>query len=136
MPLARALSPMKRQRCSTFTPGQSVSTMKQLIFFVFGSRAMTTSSSASVPFVHQSFSPFEHEGVAVALGGRREARRVGADVRLGEREGRDRTGRAARQVLLLLLGGAEELQRLRHADRLVRREQRADVAVVRSRPSA
>jgi hypothetical protein len=57
MPLARAFRPMKRQRCSTFTPGQSVSTMKQLIFFVFGSRAMTTRSSAMVPFVHQSFSP-------------------------------------------------------------------------------
>jgi len=57
-PLARALRPMKRQRCSTFTPGQSASTMKQLIFFVFGSRAMTTKSSAMVPFVHQSFSPF------------------------------------------------------------------------------
>ena len=57
MPLASALRPMKRQRCSTFTPGQSVSTMKQLIFFVLGSRAITTSSSAMVPFVHQSFSP-------------------------------------------------------------------------------
>ena len=57
-PLARALSPMKRQRCSTSTPSQSVSTTKALIFFVRGSRAITTSSSARVPFVHQSFSPF------------------------------------------------------------------------------
>ncbi len=37
--------------------GQLVSTMKQEIFLVFGSRAITTSSSARVPFVHQSFSP-------------------------------------------------------------------------------
>jgi hypothetical protein len=57
-PLPSALSPMKRQRYSTLTPSQSVSTMKALIFFVCESRAMTTSNSASVPFVHQSFSPF------------------------------------------------------------------------------
>ena len=49
-------------------------------------------------------------------------------MRLGEREGGDRAFRAARQVLLLLLRGAEELERLRHADRLVRGQERADVA--------
>jgi len=50
-------------------------------------------------------------------------------VRLGQGEGRDGARRAAREVLLLLLGRPEQLQRLRHADRLVRGEQRADVAV-------
>ncbi len=57
-PFASAFSPMNRQRYSTFTPGQSVSTTNALIFLVCGSRAITTSSSASVPSVHQSFSPF------------------------------------------------------------------------------
>ena len=57
-PLASALRPMKRQRYSTFTPGQLVSTTKALIRFVFGLRAITTRSSAIVPPVHQSFSPF------------------------------------------------------------------------------
>jgi hypothetical protein len=56
-PLASAFRPMKRDRCSTLTPGQSVSTTKALIFLVCGSRAMTTSNSAIVPLVHHSFSP-------------------------------------------------------------------------------
>ena len=56
-PLASALSPMKRLRCSTLTPSQSISTTKALMRLVFGLRAMTTISSASVPFVHQSFWP-------------------------------------------------------------------------------
>ena len=55
--LASAFSPMNRQRCSTVTPGAAASTTKALIFFVPGWRAITTSSSAMVPFVHHSFSP-------------------------------------------------------------------------------
>ena len=48
---------MKWQRCTTSTPGQSVSTMNAVI--LFGPvRAITTISSAMVPLVHQSFSPF------------------------------------------------------------------------------
>ena len=56
---------MKWQRCTTSTPGQSVSTMNAVICFfslpltIFdGVRAITTSSSALVPLVHHSFSPF------------------------------------------------------------------------------
>jgi hypothetical protein len=56
--LASARSPMKWQRCSTFTPGQSVSTTKALILRVAGSTAITTSSLAIVPFVVQSLVPF------------------------------------------------------------------------------
>ena len=52
-----ARRPMKRQRCSTLTPGQSASTTKALIFFVSGAIAITTSSFASVPFVVHSFFP-------------------------------------------------------------------------------
>ncbi len=52
--------------------------------------------------------------------------RVGANVGLGEQERADLTARAPRQVLPLLLLGAEQRQRLRHADRLVRGQQRGD----------
>ena len=52
---------------------------------------------------------------------------VGADVGLGEQEGRDRTAGAPGEVLLLLLVGAEHLDRLGHADGVVRRD--------RARPS-
>src|SRR6266849_10646875 len=55
---------MKWQRCSTFTPGQAVSTMNAVICrfslpftTLDGVRAITTSSSALVPLVHHSFSP-------------------------------------------------------------------------------
>ena len=57
-PLARARRPMKCERCSTFTPGHAVSTTNALIFFVPGCTAITTSSSARVPLVHQSLVPF------------------------------------------------------------------------------
>ena len=64
-PFSMALSPMKRQRCTTSTPGAFASTMNAVICFLLfpltiasGVRAMTTSSSARVPLVHQSFSPF------------------------------------------------------------------------------
>ncbi len=64
--------------------------------------------------------------VAVGHGGGGQPRRVGADVRLGEQEGADVGTGAARQEGVLLLLGAEHLQRLRYADRLVGREQGAD----------
>ena len=57
-------------------------------------------------------------------GGRGHAGGVRADVVLGQGEGRDCALGQPRQVALLLLFGAEELERLRHADRLMRREQR------------
>ena len=58
--------------------------------------------------------------------------RVGADVGLGQQERGDLTGGQPGQELLLLLVGAEELQRLRYADRLVRRQQRAERRVDRA----
>ena len=60
------------------------------------------------------------------LGGGGEPGRVGADVGLGEQERADLAAGAAGQVLLLLLVGAEQGQRLRDADRLVRGQQRGD----------
>jgi hypothetical protein len=59
------------------------------------------------------------------------ARRAGTDVGLGQQEGGDRSGCAARQELALLLRGAEHLDRLRHADRLVCGYQGADARVDR-----
>lgn len=64
--------------------------------------------------------------VTVRYGRHRHARRVGADVRLGEQERADVRAGTARQELVLLLLGAELLQRLRYADRLMGGEQRAD----------
>lgn len=68
------------------------------------------------------------EDVVVPVGYRagREAGRVGADVGLGEEEGADVGAGAPGQELLLLFLGAEQLQRLGYADRLVGREQDAD----------
>src|SRR2546430_5724489 len=56
---------MKWQRCTTATPGQSASMMNAVICrfslpftTLDGVRAITTISSALVPLVHHSFSPF------------------------------------------------------------------------------
>jgi hypothetical protein len=71
------------------------------------------------------------EDPAAAVGGRNRARLhlrgIGSDARLGERERGDRAFREARQIFLFLFFGAEELQRLGDADRLVRREPRDGV---------
>jgi hypothetical protein len=56
--------------------------------------------------------------------------RVGADAVFRQREGGDRPRGASRQESLLLIVGSENLDRLGHADGLVRREQGRDVAVV------
>ena len=53
-------------------------------------------------------------------GGGAHLRRVRAHVRLGQSKRADRASGQARQELLLLLGCSEQLQRLRHADGLVR----------------
>ena len=66
---------MKWQRYTTSTPGQSISTMNAVICFfslpptIFeGVRAITTSSSALVPLVHHSFSPFRIQASPSSLG--------------------------------------------------------------------
>jgi hypothetical protein len=60
-PFSIPRSPMKALRRSTVIPGESASTMKVVIPprcpSVTGTRAMTTSSSATTPFVVQSFTP-------------------------------------------------------------------------------
>src|SRR5947208_11667734 len=66
---------MKWQRCTTATPGQSASTMNAVICrfslpftTVDGVRAITTISSALVPLVHHSFSPFRIHACPSGLG--------------------------------------------------------------------
>ena len=68
------------------------------------------------------------------LGGRRrapDARGVGADVGLGEQERRDRPGGAPGQEAPLLVLGTDQLDRLGHADRLVRGQERAEAGADR-----
>ncbi len=78
--------------------------------------------------------PVEDVGRAVLglLRGGGHARRVGAHSQFGEREGGYLALGAAGEVLLLLLGRSEELDRLRHPDRLMGREQGPDVAAIGS----
>src|SRR5438477_4367651 len=66
---------MKWQRWATSTPGQPVSTMKAVICRrsfpptnLDGVRAITTISSALVPLVHHSFSPFRIQDFPSSLG--------------------------------------------------------------------
>ena len=56
--------------------------------------------------------------------GRGQPGRIGADIGFGEQERADLAARAPRQVMLLLLLGPEQRHRLRHANRLVRRQHR------------
>ncbi len=71
--------------------------------------------------------PVERVGPAVLAGDRAGGQPGGiaAHIGFGEQEGRDLAD-TARQELPLLLRGAEQLHRLRHADGLVRGEQGAD----------
>ena len=87
---------------------------------------------ALTPLVHQSFSPLRMKcapssagfGVGFHLGG------VGADLRLGEREGGDFAAGDAREEPALLLLGAEEDERLRDADGLMGGEEGGEVAAI------
>ena len=75
IPFSIALSPMKWQRRTISTPGQSTSTMKAVICrfslpltILDGVRAITTRSSARVPLVHHSFSPFRTKALPSSVG--------------------------------------------------------------------
>src|SRR5258708_5561688 len=65
--------------------------------------------------------------VTIRFGLRREPGGIRADARLGEREGGQLAPGDAGQESCLLLLGAEEQQRLRHADRLVHRKVGEDI---------
>ena len=129
---------MKWQRCGISSPGVSTSTMNAVIclrslpFTIFGGVfAITTSTPAFSPLVHQSFSPFRMNAEPSGVGSARRLIVAGSEPACdsGERERGDFVARDARQIFLLLLFGAEEQQRLRHADRLVRGDERGQVRV-------
>jgi len=72
-PFSIPRSPMNWQRCTTSTPGHELSTMKAVIPCRplpsrAGVRAMTTSSSAIGPLVHQSFSPLRMNALPSSVG--------------------------------------------------------------------
>ena len=74
-PFSIPFRPMNSHRRTTSTPGQSVSTMNAVIcrrsrpLTIFeGVRAITTSSSATVPFVHHSFSPLRMKACPSSVG--------------------------------------------------------------------
>ena len=119
-----------------------VSTMKALIGpglpLLPGVRAITTISSAIVPFVHHSFSPFRMYALPSAVGVAVVLMRAGSDPTSTSVSANAEIApwREPRQQALLLLLGAEHLERLRHADRLVRREQRDHRAAAACRPDA
>src|SRR5215207_2750419 len=63
--------------------------------------------------------------------GRRHVRRIGAGIDLGQRKRGDRALRESREVLPLLLLGAEQLERLRYANRLARGQEGDERTVLR-----
>ncbi len=127
---------MKRQRCVTSTPGESISTRKALIFGRSGGesamRAITMMTPALTPLVHQSFSPLMTYPPVAGIEGRARfhLRRIGPDVRFGEGEGRNLALRATREEPSLLFLRAEDEERLRHPDGLVGGEQGGEVAAM------
>src|SRR6202043_3060812 len=56
-------------------------------------------------------------------------RRIGAGVRLGQSKRRDFSTRHARKIFFLLFFGAKKQKRLRHTDRLMRGNERSDIAI-------
>ena len=89
--------------------------MKQVMPLCFSSRsvcAQTSAISAHATVRDEDLGAVEDVAVAVFSGGGGHGGRVGAGYRLGEAiTAQDFPGRQARQVLLLLLLGAEVVQR-------------------------
>ena len=106
--------------------------LRSLPFTIFGGVfAITTSTPALIKLVHQSFSPLrmKAEPSSRRVGAQTHVRRIGAGVRFGEGESGNFLARDPRQIFLLLLFRAEKQQRLRHADRLMRGNERGQVRI-------
>ena len=92
--------------------------------------AITTITPALMPFVHQSFSPLRMKSLPSAVGSACVCMLRGRNRRrFRERERRDFTVRDARQEFSFLLFRAEQNQRLRHADGLVRGKKRGEIPI-------
>ena len=131
-PFSRPLRPMNWLRFSTVMPSESVSTtnavMPPLPPSCGGTWAITTTSSATTPLVVHSLTPSRMYAAPSSVGTAVLSSRAGSEPTSGSvsRNAVTAPCGAARQERLLLLLGAERLDRLGHADRLVRRQQRAD----------
>ena len=134
---------MKRQRCVTSTPGVSVSTTKAVTWLRFlpsisfgGVLAMTTSSFARVPFVHQSFSPLRMKCLPPSsfVGSAWVSMREGSEPTLFSvsAKAEDLAPRDTWEEAALLFFRSEQKQRLRHADRLMRGQKRRDAPAITS----
>ena len=96
-----------------------------------GWRAMTTKSSAIVPLVHQSFSPFEDVVALGACASRVVARFAGSEPTCGSVSANAEIAPAAQRGRYFFFCSSvpKSFSGCGHADRLVRREQRDEVAV-------
>src|SRR5579859_5977402 len=118
---------MKWQRRMTSTPGQLVSTINAVIWsfgFPFtilgGVLAMTTITPALVPLVHHNFSPLRIKTSSPGCGTALVDIADGSEpTRASVNANAEISPRATRQVLFLLRFGAEQDQRLRHANGLM-----------------
>src|SRR5256885_16171241 len=108
---------MKWQRCTTATPGQSASMMNAVICrfslpftTLDGVRAITTISSALVPLVHHSFSPFRIHACPSGLGTASVSIAAGSDPTPGSvRANAEIAPLARRGAGLFFLGSAADL---------------------------
>ena len=130
---------MKWQRYVISSPGVSTSTMKAVIclrsraFHHFRWRLRHDHEHAGFdqPLVHQSFSPLRMKAEPSSVGSARKLMFAGSEPAfdLRQREGGDFLARDPRQIFPLLLFRAEKQQRLRHADRLVRGNERGQIRI-------
>ena len=131
MPFSMALRPMKWSRCTTSTPGQLVSTMNAVIFFgpgpchhhhQLGDRAVGAPELLAIEHVVRPVGRESTADVLIAAGSEPTFDSVSAKALTAPLARRGR-------YFFFCSGGAEDLERLGHADRLRGGEERGEVAV-------
>src|SRR5580704_4146828 len=135
-PLYSAFNPMNRQRQTISTPGVFMSTTNAVIWFlglpctIFGGVfAITTITPAFTPLVHQLFAVNDkRSAIGCWLRMRFHFCGIGSNLCLGQRECRNFAASDSRQKPAFLIIGSEQDQRLWHANRLVRGNQRSQIA--------
>ena len=106
--------------------------LRSLPLTIFGGVfAITTSTPALIKFVHQSFSPLRIKAEPSSVGSARRLMFAGSEPAFHSVSANAEISlaRHSRQIFLLLLFRAEEQQRLRNADRLMRGNERGQVRV-------
>ncbi len=96
-----------------------------------GVRAITTSTPAFTPFVHQSFSPLRMNSEPSIVGSafKFKVAGIGSCLDFSQRECRNLTARYAWQIFLFLFFGTKQKQRLRYTYRLMRRNKCSNVSI-------